>query len=70
MTVNDTLRLAAGFFVLLSLGLGYLHSPHWFLFTAFVGLNLFQSAFTKWCPLISVLRWLHMPDPDQAARAR
>jgi len=70
MTVNGPLRLAAGFFVLLSLGLGCFHSPYWLLFTAFVGLNLFQSAFTKWCRLMSVLRWLYVPDPDQAARAR
>ncbi len=68
MTVNDSLRLAAGFFVLLSLGLGYLHSPHWHLFTAFVGLNLFQSAFSKWCPLMSILRKAGVPDPECGAR--
>ena len=39
----------AGSFVLLSLLLGYLFSPYWHLFTAFVGANLLQSAFTKWC---------------------
>lgn len=69
MTVNDTLRLAAGFFVLLSLGLGYAHSPYWHLFTAFVGLNLFQSAFTKWCPLMTILRRLGVADPELATRA-
>jgi hypothetical protein len=68
MTVNDSLRLAAGFFVFLSLGLGYLHSPTWHLFTAFVGLNLFQSAFTKWCPLMSILRKGGVSDPECAAR--
>ena len=45
MTVDEGLRLAAGFFVLLSIALGYWVHPGWFLFTAFVGLNLFQSAF-------------------------
>jgi hypothetical protein len=40
----------AGIVVLLSLALGYWVSPYWYLFTAFVGLNLLQSAFTKWCP--------------------
>ena len=70
MTVNDFLRLAAGFFVLLSLALGYLVSPYWYLFTAFVGLNLFQSAFTKWCPLMAILRALGVSDSEQAARAR
>ncbi|GAB4277119.1 MAG: DUF2892 domain-containing protein [Deferrisomatales bacterium] len=68
MTVNDSLRLAAGFFVLLSLALGYLHSPYWHGFTAFVGLNLLQSAFTKWCPLMTILRKLGVADPELAAR--
>ena len=45
----------AGAFVLASLALGYWVSPDWFLFTAFVGLNLFQSAFTNWCPMMSFL---------------
>ena len=70
MTVNDSLRLAAGTFVFLSLALGYLASPYWHLFTAFVGLNLLQSAFTKWCPLMSILRIAGVSDPESAARAR
>ena len=70
MTVNDSLRLAAGFFVLVSLGLGYIHSPYWHLFTAFVGLNLLQSAFTKWCPLMTILRKAGVPDPEFEARRR
>jgi len=44
-------RRVAGSFVLASLALGYWVSPWFFLFTAFVGLNLLQSSFTKWCPL-------------------
>ncbi|PLX88069.1 MAG: DUF2892 domain-containing protein [Desulfuromonas sp.] len=56
MTVNRYLRMIAGFFVMLSVALGYFHSPYWFFFTAFVGLNLFQSAFTNWCPMITILR--------------
>lgn len=58
MTVNRYLRMIAGFFVMLSLALGYTVSPYWYLFTAFVGLNLFQSAFTDWCPMITILRKL------------
>ncbi|HOM99187.1 MAG TPA: DUF2892 domain-containing protein [Acidobacteriota bacterium] len=58
MTVERYLRLAAGLFVLLSLALGYWVSPWWYLFTAFVGLNLFQSAFTNWCPLMTILKKL------------
>jgi hypothetical protein len=56
MTVERYLRLIAGLFVLLSLALGCWVSPYWFLFTAFVGLNLFQSAFTNWCPMMTILR--------------
>ena len=56
MTVNEGLRLAAGFFVLLSVALGYWVHPAWFLFTAFVGLNLLQSAFTRWCPAMWIFR--------------
>lgn len=56
MTVERTLRLIAGFFVLLSVALGYLVSPYWLLFTGFVGLNLLQSAFTNWCPMMTILR--------------
>ena len=56
MNVKRTLRMIAGAFVVLSLALGYWVSPYWYLFTAFVGLNLFQSAFTNWCPMMSILR--------------
>jgi hypothetical protein len=56
MTIERYLRLIAGFFVMLSVALGYWVNPAWFLFTAFVGLNLFQSAFTNWCPMMSILR--------------
>lgn len=56
-------RMFAGFFVLLSLALGVKGSPvfvseYWLAFTAFVGLNMLQSAFTKWCLLESILRKL------------
>lgn len=56
--VNTWLRGIAGFFVMLSLALGYWVHPAWFLFTAFVGLNLFQSAFSRWCPMMAILRKL------------
>jgi glucan phosphoethanolaminetransferase (alkaline phosphatase superfamily) len=56
MTVERYLRLIAGFFVLFSLAMGYWISSYWFIFTAFVGLNLFQSAFTNWCPMMTILR--------------
>jgi hypothetical protein len=62
MTVERSLRFLAGFFVMLSVALGYWVSPYWFLFTAFVGLNLFQSAFTNWCPAMWFFRKLGLPD--------
>ena len=57
MSVERYLRLMAGLFTLASVGLGYWFSPYWFLFTAFVALNLIQSAFTNWCPMMTFLRW-------------
>lgn len=56
MTINRTLRLIAGFFVLLSVALAHFHNPNWLWFTAFVGANLLQSAFTDWCPMMTILR--------------
>ncbi len=59
MNINEYLRAIAGLFVMASVGLGvWLHQPWFFAFTAFVGLNLLQSAFTRWCPMISLLRVL------------
>ncbi|WP_429886068.1 YgaP family membrane protein [Geoalkalibacter halelectricus] len=56
------LRLIAGFFVMLSVLLAALYSLHWLWFTAFVGLNLFQSAFSDWCPMMTLLRRLGVRD--------
>ena len=56
MTVERALRGIAGSFILLSVLLARYHSPYWLLFTAFVGLNLFQSAFTDWCPMMTILK--------------
>ncbi|MBI4483234.1 MAG: DUF2892 domain-containing protein [Acidobacteria bacterium] len=58
MTLERYLRMIAGFFVVLSLALGQWVHPNWYWFTAFVGLNLFQSAFTNWCPMMLLLRKL------------
>jgi hypothetical protein len=68
MTVNQWLRAIAGLFVMLSVALGFLVSPNWYYFTAFVGLNLFQSAFSGWCPMITLLRKLGVPDSIPANR--
>ena len=56
MYVNDGLRLMAGFFVLLSLALGYAVHQGFYLFTAVVGLNLLQSGLTHWCPAMWILK--------------
>jgi hypothetical protein len=57
MTVNDYLRAIAGFFVVVSVALAYfLHQPWFLAFTAFVGLNLLQSAFSHWCPMMWLLQ--------------
>jgi hypothetical protein len=58
MNVERYLRLIAGLFVMATVALGYWVNSNWFLFTAFVGLNLFQSAFTNWCPMITILKKL------------
>ena len=58
MTIERCLRGIAGFFILLSVALAYWVSPYWLLFSAFVGLNLFQSAFTNWCPMVWILQRL------------
>ena len=56
MNVDSMLHMIAGFFIILSVILGVFVHPGFFWFTAFVGLNLFQSAFTKWCPMITILK--------------
>ncbi len=62
MTVNDALRGIAGAFVLISVALGYWVNPWFFAFTAFVGANLLQSAFSKSCPMIAILKRAGLKD--------
>jgi hypothetical protein len=69
MTIERYLRLVAGFFVMVSVALGYWAHPAWFLFTGFVGLNLFQSAFSNWCPMITILRKLGVRSGEQSMKA-
>ena len=56
MTVDEGLRLIAGTFLLISLLLAHFVNPNWLWFTAFIGANLLQSAFTRWCPMMVILR--------------
>ena len=53
--MENYIRAIAGIFILISVGLGWFHSKYWLLFTTFVGLNLLQSAFTKWCLMEDIL---------------
>lgn len=68
MTVDRWLRAIAGFIIMATVALGFLVSPNWYYFTAFVGLNLFQSAFTRWCPMMTILRKLGVPDTAVAGQ--
>lgn len=58
MTTERGVRLMAGSMVLISVVLTYWVSQYWLLLTAFVGLNLFQSSLTGWCPAENILRAL------------
>jgi hypothetical protein len=71
MTINRIVRIVAGFFIMLSLGLAHfsgqvdLSRLSWLWFTLFVGANLFQSGFTKFCPLDSILKKLGVPESER-----
>ena len=73
MTVNQIVRIVAGFFIMASLALAHFNAQiditklSWLWFTAFVGANLFQSGFTKFCPLDSILKKLGVPESSPSA---
>jgi hypothetical protein len=56
MTIDRAVMAMAGTFILVTVALGYYHSPYWLLFTAFVGLNLLQSSFTGFCPAAMIFK--------------
>ncbi len=56
MSIDRVVLAFAGLMILLSLALAHYHHPYWLWFTAFVGANLFQSAFTGFCPLAIILK--------------
>ena len=58
MTIERLLRGIAGFFVLVSVLLAHYHTGYWLIFAGFAGLNLLQSAFSNWCPMMTILRKL------------
>lgn len=62
MNVNQALRLVAGIMILVSLGLTYYVHANWVYFTVFIAANLIQSAFTNWCPMMTILRKIGFKD--------
>lgn len=64
MTIENQIRAFAGTFIIASVVLTQIHSPHWVWFTLFVGANLLQSSFTKFCPLEIILRRLYRKDKN------
>jgi hypothetical protein len=63
MSIEMKIRAFAGTMILISLILAVFVSPYWMLLTAFVGMNLLQSSFTRFCPLETALRKLDAPKP-------
>ena len=68
MTVERGLRLMAGVVVLISVALAHYLSPYWLWLGVFAGLNLLQSAFTNWCPGVTILRALGLKDASCAIK--
>jgi Inner membrane protein YgaP-like, transmembrane domain len=68
MTLEPMLRLIAGAFVTASVLLGIFVHPYFLWFTLFVGLNLVQSAFTNWCPMMAILRRAGVREPGAPPR--
>ena len=62
MVVNDWIHTIAGIFILASLALGTWVHPYWYFMTAFVGANLFQFGFSKFCPMGIILKKLGVPE--------
>jgi hypothetical protein len=69
MSVERALRLVAGALVTLSVVLGIYVNANFLWFTLFVGLNLFQSAFTNWCPMMVILRKAGLRDTSHTGTA-
>jgi DUF2892 family protein len=59
--MEQYIRAIAGSLILVSLALSYFYHPYWLFFTAFVGLNLLQSAFTRWCLMEDILFKMGVP---------
>jgi hypothetical protein len=62
MNINQALRLVAGIMILVSLGLTYFVHVNWVYFTVFIAVNLIQSAFTNWCPMMTIMKKMGMQE--------
>lgn len=62
MIITDWVHVFAGAFILISLALGAWAHPYWYYATAFVGANLLQYGFSKFCPLAIILKKLGVPE--------
>ena len=69
MTQKEGFRAVVGLMILGSLALGVFVTPHAFLFTTFIGVNMFQSAFTRFCPLDNILKKTGMAECPDARSA-
>ena len=65
MTIERAVRMLAGVILLVSLALAHWFSPQWLWLTTFVALNLLQSAFTNWCPAMSIFKWMGLPSSSR-----
>ena len=66
MSIHHRIRLIAGVFVLISLALAHYVNRNWLWFTVFIAVNLIQSAFTRWCLMEKILKFLHLADPNES----
>lgn len=60
MTIDRAIMRFASTMILIGLALSYIFSPYWLLLVAFVGLNMLQASFTKFCPLVYLFKWMGM----------
>jgi len=66
MKINDAIKAIAGVFIVISLLLSHYVNEYWLFFTAFVGVNLFQSSFTKWCLMEKILKKVGLESGDES----
>ena len=69
MKMEQYIRAIAGVVIMVTVSLGWFHSRYWLLMTAFVGANLFQSAFTRWCLMEKILARLGIAEPPSESAA-